>query len=575
MNYQKTIEQLKNIILTNPTFTDNIYLVGGCVRDLILGIEPKDIDLCIDVPNGVELFSNWLKENYSDITSGFCEFPRYGTMKFSLQLDNKEEVEIECVIPRVETYNDGPRKPDQVIQSTIQEDAIRRDFCCNALYQRLSDGEILDPTGNGIRDCEDKVLWTPLDPEKTFIDDPLRMLRAIRFKCTKGFKIAKEYLSAIKPYPNYSKLSKERIRDEFEKILMSPEPVEGIRLLHEHGLLEQIIPELEEAWDFDQKSRFHSLSLTEHLFSVLNIVKNCDFGKDLRLRWAALLHDISKYKCYTWDGVYRHFKLHELTSADLSKKILVRLKYDNSTISDVEELIKNHMRLKQQYDYKTEKYTGTDKSLRKLITLGSLLPLELELIEADNMSHSPKYNMPGQIKDIKERLKCFNEDRKISLCSSVVNGDEIMEYFKIEPGICIKEIKIIFQDYLDEDPNLGKEDLFEKFKNEFIGDIQIIPKLYDDVKLIAKLGNACIDIPINTYFGKNPPKETINVPAMRMPIVFRKLIRDNQVIDLVSEASKSITKISRLEEFRGIKLSLVNGDLEAIVTWEDGTTSVL
>ena len=572
MNYQKTIELLKNIILTNSIFTNNVYLVGGCVRDLILGLEPKDIDLCIDVPNGVELFSNWLKKDYSDITSGFCEFPRYGTMKFSLHLNDGEIVEVECVIPRVETYNEGPRKPDQIKQSTIQEDALRRDFCCNALYQRLSDGEILDPTGYGIRDCENKVLGTPLKPESTFIDDPLRMLRAIRFKCTKGFDIAKEDLKAIKPYSNYSKLSKERIRDEFEKILMSPNPVEGIKLLHEHDLLSNIIPELEEAWDFDQKSRFHSLSLTEHLFSVLNIVKDCEFGGDLRLRWAALLHDISKYKCYTWDGEHRHFKLHELSSATLSEKILKRLKYDNSTTYDIKELVKNHMRLKQQYDYKTNKYSGSDKSIRKLLSLGSLLPLELELIEADNMSHSPKYNMPGQIRDVKEKLTRFCEDKKIN--SSIISGDDIMEYFKIGPGINIKEIKMILQDYLDEDPRLEKQELFDKYQQEFQGSFHMIKKDYDDIEMIASLDDVQIVFPIKEYFGNNNPlpnSTTFLVTGLYYPLLYKRLVREKKVRSLINTASKSITQISMEEGFRGIHLSLVNGDLCATITWSDGT----
>ena len=189
MNYSKTIEKLRSMLQTDRIMSENIYLVGGCVRDLILGLEPKDIDLCIDIPDGIEIFSKWLKENFEYCVSGFCEFPRYGTMKFLLHLDSGEISEIECVIPRVETYNTGPRKPDQIKQTTIGEDALRRDFCCNALYKRVVDDVILDPTGRGLSDCRDKVLRTPLEPKKTYIDDPLRMLRAIRFYCTKNFEI--------------------------------------------------------------------------------------------------------------------------------------------------------------------------------------------------------------------------------------------------------------------------------------------------------------------------------------------------------------------------------------------------
>ncbi len=579
MNYIGTINKLKLMLQTSPVFLENVYLVGGCVRDLLLGEEPKDIDLCIDVPNGIEEFSKWLKDNFSDSVSGFCEFPRYGTMKFTLHLDTGETSEIECVIPRKETYNSGPRKPDQVTQTTISIDAHRRDFCCNALYKKLSDDSIYDPTGFGLKDCKNKVLSTPMEAVQTFIDDPLRMLRAIRFHCTKGFNINEKDLDAIEPYPEYFSLSMERIRDEFEKILMSSRAVEGIILLHNHKLLERAIPELELAWDFDQESKYHSLNLRDHLFSVLSLVIKSPSGNDLRLRWAALLHDISKYRNYTWDGKYRHYKMHELYSSDAAEKILKRLKYDNNTIYDVSKLIKHHMRLKQLYDYKTQSYTGSTKSIRKFIsTMGHLLDLELELIDADNMSHAPKYNMPGQIDDLRKKIEeleiTSRKNPGIGDLGAKIDGNDIMKFLNIDQGITVKEVKLILQDYLDEDPDLSKEDLFTKYLSEFHGTFLMIQGDYDDVEMTAMLDDVSINFPIRTYFGKNPPSEKIiQVLGIKYPVLYRRLIREKKARVLINIASKSIVNVSLLDGFRGIQLSLENGDLCATVTWDDGTTT--
>lgn len=585
MNYSETIEKLRSMLQTDQVMSESIYLVGGCVRDLILGLEPKDIDLCIDIPDGIEVFSKWLKENFEYCVSGFCEFPRYGTMKFLLHLDSGEISEIECVIPRVETYNTGPRKPDQIKQTTIGEDALRRDFCCNALYKRVVDDVILDPTGRGLSDCRDKILRTPLEPKKTYIDDPLRMLRAIRFYCTKNFEIEEETKSCIYPYSNsYEKLSKERIRDEFEKILMSSKAIEGIELLHDHGLLKNIIPELVEAWNFDQCSKYHSLNLRDHLFSVLRLVM--ESGEDcLELRWSALLHDISKYKHFSWDGTYKHFKLHEIYSSYAAEKILIRLKYSNEFISNVSILVRNHMRFKQQYDYKDKKYTGTKKNLRKFISqLGSLVFKELELIEADNMSHAPKYNMPGQIDDIKIKISeimselSSNKISGMKEIGAVINGDDIMETLLIGPGITVREVKIILQDYLDENPDLSKEDLINKYMEEFGGKLfEVIPDEFNDITLKAVLGNTSFDFVATKYFKKDEiPRDKTKLPALYYPQIYRKLIRDARVKELVDQAGKAIAEIERLDGFRSIDLNLENHDLIADITWEDGSiTSIL
>ena len=198
-------------------------------------------------------------------------------------------------------------------------------------------------------------------------------------------------------------------RENFEKLLMCEDPVKAIKDLHNQGLLSQISIELEEAWEFDQCTKYHSMNLTDHIFSVLDIVSKSKYGNDLRLRLAALFHDISKYRDYTFDGTTKHFKGHERSSANLAEKILTRLGYGESIVSDVKILISNHMRLKQNYDVRGKIYVGSNKAIRKFYrVLGELAELELELMEADNLSHAPEYCMPGQVESIRDKWKILS-----------------------------------------------------------------------------------------------------------------------------------------------------------------------
>lgn len=593
--FDRAISELRDIVKLSR-FNDSVYLVGGCVRDQLLGNEPKDIDLCIDYPNGIEEFASWLKEYYYPSKCyGFCEYPRFGTMKFTFVLSNSEEVDIECVIPRLETYNNGPRKPDSVLQTTIEQDAKRRDFCCNAVYYNITKEIYLDPTGYGIGDCKDKILRTPTKASDTFKDDPLRMLRAIRFYCTKGFEIEMKTKVDIFPYQEYFKLSMERVRDEFMKILMSPKPVEGIELLHDHGLLKYIFKPLVECWNFDQKSKYHSLSLIDHTFAVLEHTTKSHLGNDPRLRMAALLHDISKYKSFTFDGTYNHYKMHEKSSAEMAEALLNRLKFDKAFVKDVHFLIANHMRgFKQQYDYKNHKYTGSDKAIRKFVLdMGELLDLELELMDADNNSHSPLYNMPEQVKCIREKINSLS---KIVEVKYLVSGNEIMDYFGLKPGISIKEIKYKLQDYLDEDPTLTKEDVLAKYEKEYGG-----KKLY----LVEKYSNsfeAFLD-PVEYYtsgenFGYwktvdstipkvslvenldprvkfNSETECLEVSAIEFPSLYDCLSRHRTATMILDEVSKCLCKLECIEGFKETKIKFGGHDFSATVEWDDDSTTTI
>ena len=428
-----------------------VYYVGGCVRDMMLGKEPGDYDLVVDCKDGANIFTDYLRENWSDVCSGFTVFPVYGTAKFDL-LGEK----IECVMPRTETYREGPRKPDHVSYAGgIEEDAYRRDFCCNALYQDVVSGVVLDPTKRGLDDLKNRILRTPIPGEQTFRDDPLRMLRAFRFAYRLGFTIAPETLECITDYTEYYKLSMERVWSEFSKILVCDNPSQAIRDLHNHNLLTYIIPVLDASWGMNQHSKYHNLDLTEHTLKVLENTR-----PDLTLRTAALLHDLAKYNNHETreDGSWSYIG-HEKESARLSKEILERLRCPGKFIEDVGVIIENHMTLKQNPE------NITRKRVRKMMrTLGDNLGLTLELIDADNLAHHPDYIIRGQREKVLEIVE--EEKNKPQPLKSPVSGRAIMLRLGIQEGIEVGKIKEKMQEWYDENPELTEDELFKKYEDE-------------------------------------------------------------------------------------------------------------
>ena len=482
-NYNKIIEKLKDLAAEYAGEEAPIYLVGGCVRDEILGLEPKDIDLCIDQPEGTEKFTTWLKENKPE-TSGFVIFPRFGTAKFTLNLDDGEKADIECVIPRSERYIKGSRKPVEIGYTSLVEDSFRRDFCCNALYKNIVTGQILDPTGKGLEDIQNKILRTPLDPETTFRDDPLRMLRAMRFKYLKGFEFAPGLAAGLSDYPDYYLLSKERINEEISKLLVTPHASEYIRELHKYGLLKNIFPELEKSWGFDQKSKYHSLSLTDHILAVLDKVSG---HGDLRLSLAAILHDISKYLVHEINSIGGYsYHNHETLSAEMAYGILKRLKYDNDTINDVCKLIKNHMILKPFWSDAEKAFKGSIRSIRRIGRVFDEIPGIGLLIDADNMSHAPEYCMPDQVKQFEQayqKIKVILPEKKKP---SFISGEEIMKKFGLRPGKTIGEIKDVLERWKVERPEETKESLLEAYEDFYPNILIDVVKNPDGTYLVGE-----------------------------------------------------------------------------------------
>jgi len=448
----------KHIIDTQ--FENKVYIVGGAVRDILLKKkEIKDIDIVVNLPMGGVALAEYLtrKLGVYKKDSNPVIFGRFGTANFRLP---NSDLDFESVMSRQEAYEEGSRKP-LVKFGTIEQDAVRRDFTINSLMYNISLNKLEDFTGNGINDLGNNVLNTTSDPDSIFKEDPLRMLRAIRFS-TRGFKLTKDvYDSIIRNYKSTEILSKERINSEFTKIMLSDNCLNGLYYLVKTGLINYIIPELIETIDFKQ-NEYHSADLFNHLFDVLQaVVKKPILENENKLvvRLSALLHDIGKLKTRVWNSDKNDYSFidHNTLSETMVIDILKRLKYENEIVDSVSFIVKNHMHTKQ---WGNETLNIKDKSIRKLIKLsGNLLTELLEVIHADNISHAPEHCLPYQVPNIAKRIAELKE--KHEPVSMPISGKDIINTFNIKPGIKVGEYMRKAEDIFMENPNISKEELLK------------------------------------------------------------------------------------------------------------------
>lgn len=421
------------------------YVVGGPVRDFLMGKMPKDWDMT----------TNALPEQIQEIFPHSFYNNTFGTVTVvNDDVEDESLKTVEITTYRTEADYTDKRHPDKVeFTPSLEEDLKRRDFTINAMALGEKGGkeEIMDLFG-GQEDLKAKIIRAVGNPNERFSEDALRMLRAVRFAVQLGFEIERKTFESIKKNANLLKnISQERIRDEFTKIILSDEPARGVELLRESGLLGFVVPELEAGIGVDQ-NRHHIYTIYEHSIKTLQACKS----EKLEVRLAALFHDIAKPQTKAGEGADSTFYNHDFVGAKVTEKILKRLKFSNKIVEKTALLVKNHM-----FYYNTGEVS--EAGVRRLIrrvgkeNLKDLMDLRI----ADRIGSGTPKGKPYKLRHLEYLIEKVSKD-PISPKMLKINGEDIMKLLGIEPGPKVGAILKVLLAEIIEDPEKNDRQYLEK-----------------------------------------------------------------------------------------------------------------
>lgn len=446
------------------------YVVGGFVRDFLLERNyKKDIDF-VTVGSGIELAER--VHSKTSNASKLTVFKRFGTAMFKW-----EEMEFEFVGARKESYSKDSRKPS-VENGTIKDDQHRRDFTINAMAIALNSsnyGELIDPF-DGVQDLKDKIIRTPLDPDITYSDDPLRMMRAIRFATQLNFTIeAKSFQSIQKNAKRLEIVSKERVMDEFQKIMTVDKPSIGLKLLDEAGLMQYILPELTALKGIEEvEGQRHK----DNFYHTLEVVDNiAQHTNNIWLRWAALLHDVGKAPTKRFDKkIGWTFHSHEFVGSKMVFRIFKRLKLPLGTsVKYVQKIVKLSSRPISLIDENV-----TDAALRRLLfETGDDFEDLIILCKADITTKNEKKQkrFTKNFSLVEQKIKEVEERDKVRNFQPPISGEDIMKSFDLKPSREIGLIKNAIKEAILEGEIENNYESAQKYMIEYGKKLYLTPKI--------------------------------------------------------------------------------------------------
>ena len=429
-----TLKQIGKIAHTN---NKEVYVVGGVVRDLFLDRPLNEIDLMV-IGDGVQFAEVLAKEMG---VKKVVPFPKFSTAHIP-----SRPVPIEVAAARKESYDDDSRKPKEVVYTDLKGDLIRRDFTVNAMAMSLIPekfGELHDPY-NGVKDLQAKRLVTPLDPDKTFSEDPIRMMRAAYFSSGLELEIDKKCLESMQRQADRIKIvSQERITTEFKKILSTPKPSIGLIVLQETGLMEYIFPEIHIMFGMDQTGEWHHKDIFYHTMQVVD--NAAQLSDKMELRFAALVHDIAKpntrkidpKKGYTFHG-------HDAIGERMLNKVAKRMKLSNELKDYIKKLTLLHLR-----PIALAKKEITDSAVRRVMVMaGDDIDDLLTLCRADITTKNPQRvkKYMSNFEQVELKMKDVAERDSLKSFQSPVRGAEIMKICGLTEGPVVGKIKVAIEE---------------------------------------------------------------------------------------------------------------------------------